>query len=114
MAQVLSVLAFSTKVIKERAISGSMASIHTSLADYDAEKFLKKTIRRTEVDDALQRLNMLTNEAGLTTAARTLELASNIDGNVTEMKAVLDTVAVDAKEKARGIKKDVEVARRGA
>jgi hypothetical protein len=73
MAQVLSVLAFSTKVIKERAISGSIRSTHTSLADYDAGKFLKKITRRTEVDDALQRLNMLTNEESLTAAARTLE-----------------------------------------
>ena len=37
---------------------------------------------------------MLTNEESLTAAARTLELASNIDENVTEMKTVLDTVAV--------------------
>jgi hypothetical protein len=33
MAQVLSVLAFSTKVIKERAISGFIRSTHISLAD---------------------------------------------------------------------------------
>ena len=41
---------------------------------------------------------MLTNEESLTAAARTLELASNIDENVTEMKTVLDTVAVDVGE----------------
>ncbi len=41
---------------------------------------------------------MLTNEESLTAAARTLELASNIDENVTEMKTVLDTVAVGVEE----------------
>jgi hypothetical protein len=50
------------------------------------------------VEDAFQRLAMLTNEESLTAAARTLELASNIDENVTEMKTVLDTVAVDVGE----------------
>ena len=50
------------------------------------------------MEDAFQRLAMLTNEESLTAAARTLELASNIDENVTEMKTVLDTVAVGVEE----------------
>ena len=41
---------------------------------------------------------MLTNEESLTAAARTLELASNIDENVTEMKTVIGTVAVNVEE----------------
>ena len=50
------------------------------------------------MEDAFQRLAMLTNEESLTAAARTLELASNIDENVTEMKTVIGTVAVNVEE----------------
>ena len=57
------------------------------------------------MEDAFQRLAMLTNEESLTAAARTLELVSNIDENVTEMKTAVDTVAV-------GVEENNKVARR--
>ena len=53
---------------------------------------------------------MLTNEESLTAAARTLELASNIDENVAEIMPVLDTVAVGVEESnkvTRRIDRDV-------
>jgi hypothetical protein len=48
---------------------------------------------------------MLTNEESLTAAARTLELASNINENVEEMKPVLDAVAAGVEEANKGIRR---------
>jgi hypothetical protein len=75
MAQVLSILALSTKAMKERRISELMDSIFLSLADYVAEKFLKRLVGRKDVEDALVRLDTLTKEEALMTAARNLEVA---------------------------------------
>ena len=92
MAQVLSVLALSTKVMKQKRISVSILSIYLFLADYDTEQFMKRLVGRKEVEDALQRLDALTNEEALMTAARTLEVVDQVDEHVTEVKEVIHRV----------------------
>ena len=82
MAQVLSVLALSTKEMKERRISGSICLISSFISDYEKEKFMKRLIGRTDVEDALARLDMLTKEENLMTAARNLEVTHRVDINV--------------------------------
>ena len=82
MAQVLSVLALSTKEMKERRISASICLVFSFMADYATEKFMKRIVRRTEVEDALSRLDMLTKEENLMTAARNLEVTQNIHDDV--------------------------------
>jgi hypothetical protein len=62
MAQVLSVLALSTKEMKERRISGSFGSMSSFVSDYNAEKFMKRQVGKKDVEDALVRLDMLTKE----------------------------------------------------
>ncbi|KAI0286238.1 hypothetical protein BC826DRAFT_1049730 [Russula brevipes] len=68
MAQVLSVLAHSTTAMKEGR----------------TKKFLKRLIGRTDEEDALYRLDMLTKEENLMTAARNLEVTHRVDDNVKE------------------------------
>ncbi|KAI0282642.1 hypothetical protein BC826DRAFT_275007 [Russula brevipes] len=68
MAQVLSVLAHST-----RAMKGGRT-----------KEFLKRLIGRTDEEDALDRLDMLTKEENLMTAARGLEVLCRVDDNVQE------------------------------
>ena len=82
MAQVLSVLALSTKEMKEMRFSGSIHSVFSSVADYETEKFVKRIAGRTDVEDALQRLDMLTKEESLMTATRNLEVTHRVDVNV--------------------------------
>jgi hypothetical protein len=101
LAQVLSVLALSTKEMKERRIS-ALISRYTFLADYGAEKFMKRLVGKTEVEDGLQRLDMLTKEENLMTAACTLEVAGDIRQNVNDIKE--DTC--DIKDDTRDIKDD--------
>jgi hypothetical protein len=82
MAQVLSVLALSTKEMKEKRISESIRSIFHFMADYETEKFVKRLAGRTDVEDALQRLDVLTKEENLMTATRNLEINHRVDANV--------------------------------
>ena len=92
MAQVLSALALSTKVMKQKRISVSILSTHPFLADYDTEQIMKRLVGRRDVEDALQRLDTLTNAEGLMAAARTLEVVDQVDENVTQVKEVIHRV----------------------
>ena len=57
-------------------------SMFSSMADYETEKFVKRIAGRTDVEDALQRLDVLTKEENLMTAARNLEVTHRVDVNV--------------------------------
>ena len=106
MAQVLSVLALSTKAMKERRISGSLRSAVPYwyfMADHGTEKFMKRLAGRTDLKDALERLDVLTKEENLMTAARNLEVTHRVDVNVTATQ-----------ELTRSIHDNVEVTKHGA
>jgi len=67
MAQILFILALSTKTMKERKI----------------KKIVKMIAGKTDhVEDALEILDMLTKEENLTAAVRTLEVLQDVNGNV--------------------------------
>ena len=104
LAQVLSVLALSTKEIKERRISMLICSRYCSLAEDSAEKFMKRLIGKTEVEDGFQQLDNLTKEENLMTAACTLRVASDIRHDAKAIK--VDTR--DIKDDARDIKEDTQ------
>ena len=89
MAQVLVVLAFSTKEMKERRISMSFCLMFLFVVDYCTEKILKRVVGKTDVEDALQRLDMLTKEENLVAVARNLEITHRVDVNVTELTRVI-------------------------
>ena len=110
MAQVLSVLAVSTKEMKENRISGSILSTFCLVADYDTEKFMKRIAGRTDVDDALQRLDMLTKEENLITAARNLQITHRVDANVKETKELTR----DVHDNVVTIDNNLKVTRHGA
>ena len=92
MAQILSVLALSTKTMKERRISESINFMYCLFADWGTEKFVKRLAGRTDVEDALQHLDTLTKEEGLMTAARNLEVTHNVDDNVVAIKEVIHDI----------------------
>ena len=98
MAQVLSVLALSTKQMKQRSISGSIHSVISFMADYETEKFMKRLAGRTDVEDALERLDTLTKEESLMTAARNLEVTHRVDVNVVATQEAIHDVDGNVKE----------------
>ena len=103
IAQVLCILALSTKEMKERRFSGSIRSTLSFKADYEIEKFMKRIAGITDVEDAVERLDVLTKEENLMTAARNLEVTHQVDVNVKETK-----------ELTRDVHDDVKVTRHGA
>jgi environmental stress-induced protein Ves len=52
------------------------------VADYGTEKLMKRITGRTDIEDALQRLDVLTKEENLMAAARNLEVTHRVDVNV--------------------------------
>jgi hypothetical protein len=57
------------------------------------EKFMKKIVGKADhVEDALKRLDVLTNEENLMTAARTLEVAQHANDKITIIEEVLQDV----------------------
>ena len=92
MAKLLSILALSTKAMTEGRISGSILSRCLFLADYGSEKIWKKLVGRTDVADALLRLDMLTKEESLMVVMKNLEVTYHIDDNVEAAKVLVENV----------------------
>ena len=90
MAQILSILALSTKTMTERRMSKSICGQCSLLADYGPEMFLKKLMGRTDVEDALLRLDLLTKEESLMAVAKNLEVTHHVDRNVEEVKVLVE------------------------
>ena len=97
MAQVLIILALSTVTMKEGRKSGPIDLIYSSFADFGEETILKKLMGRTDIQDALRRLDTLTKEEGLMAAARNLEVTHHVDGNVVTIKEVIQDVDSNVK-----------------
>ncbi|KAH9985038.1 hypothetical protein BJV74DRAFT_988733 [Russula compacta] len=76
MAQLLLILALSTKSMTERRI----------------KKFLKRLVGRADVEDALSRLDMLTKEENQMAVARNLEVTHHVDGNVEATKGLVEDI----------------------
>ena len=70
----------------------SPSSLIYSPAQWGAEKFVKKLFGENEVEAVLQRLDRLTQDEALTTAAQTLEV---VYGLVQNMRVVIDGKRID-------------------
>jgi hypothetical protein len=82
MVEVLSILGIVTKEIGQGKMSTSFRVPISAKVDLRAEKFFKKLVGRKDVEDALQRLDKLTQEEARMAAAETLTIAHVIDDNV--------------------------------
>jgi hypothetical protein len=98
MVEILSVLAIVTVEIKERRWSQFITSDFWVLTHglFFIEKFLKKLLGRNNVDDALKRLDQLTQEEAKMASAEVLKVIRGMDNNVkvidTNMKVLIDGV----------------------
>lgn len=99
MVEVLGILAIATKNVKQRSASKSIPLDMTTSDSFDSEKYLKKLLGRTDIEDALTRLDKLTHDEALMATAQVLKLArtvddkvTNIDGKVTEIDDKVKTV----------------------
>ena len=92
MAQMLSILALSTKGMTERRTSEPVHALRSSLADCELERFLKKLVGKSDVEDAVLRLDSLTKEESLMAVAKTLEVTHDVDSNVKDIKVLAEDI----------------------
>ena len=92
MAQILSILALSTRSVTERRISKLIHALFSFLADYVSEQLLKRLIGKTDVEDALLQLDSLAKEENLMAVVKTLEVAHHVDDNVNEIKVLTEGI----------------------
>ena len=62
MVEVLTILGIATKEMKQRRSSESMNVYHSFLTKISPEKILKKILGKNDIEDALKRLDTLTQE----------------------------------------------------
>jgi hypothetical protein len=88
MVEVLSVLSLATKQIKQGRLSerSFILSLYCSPTPV-SEKFAKKLLGESEIEDILQRLDRLTVDEARMTGTQTLQV---VHGLVSNMKLVMD------------------------
>jgi hypothetical protein len=90
MAQILSILALSTKAMTDRRMSKSIHDQYCFLSDLGSEKFLKKLMGRTDIEEALLRLDSLTKKESLMAVMKILEVADRVHDNVKAIKVLAE------------------------
>lgn len=97
MTEVLGILAIATKEIKQNRASKLNVRITLLMAHIDLVKFLKKLAGRTDMKDALKRLDRLTNEEARMANAQTLRNTHVINVKVTEVDEKVEGVDTQVK-----------------
>jgi hypothetical protein len=82
MVEVLSILGIVTKEVKQGRTSMSFLGDLSPNTNFRAERFFKKLVGMKDVEDALQRLDKLTQEEARMAAAETLKITRGIDDKV--------------------------------
>lgn len=96
MVQVLDILAIATKELKQSKASELIPTVgYLPLLIVCPEKFMKRVVGKTAIEDALLRLDKLTQEEARMATVEGLKATHNVDGRVT---VVHDEVTV-VKEK---------------
>ena len=98
MVEVLGIFGIVTKEMKQGRASESIPDDTFPLADSDSEKYLKRLIGRRDLEDALMRLDGLTQEEGWVATAQVLKVAHRVEGGVNAVGEQVRGVDVRVKE----------------
>ncbi len=82
MIEVLGIFAIVTKEMKQGRASESTPDDAFPFADKISEKYLKKLFGRTDIEDALSRLDKLTQEEARMAIMQVLKVAHHVDDGV--------------------------------
>jgi hypothetical protein len=82
MVEVLGIFGIVTKEMKQGRASESIPDDTFPVADRDSEKYLKKLIGRRDLEDALSRLDRLTQEEAWMATAQVLKVAHRVEGGL--------------------------------
>jgi hypothetical protein len=93
MVEIISILGIAAKDIKQGRLSESFSTSTSALTERCSEKYGKKLIGRTDLEDALKRLDKLTQEEAQMAVAQNLKATHTVDERV---RGVANTVvAID-------------------
>jgi hypothetical protein len=93
MVQVLTILGIATKEIKQGRISEQSSMSMSYVTDECSEKYVKTLIGKTDLEDALKKLDRLTQEEARMTIAENLRATQTVDERVRgDTERVLDRV----------------------
>ena len=95
--EILDILAIATKDMKQNRMSEFDLRFRFHDADIVSEKFLKRVIGRTDLEDGMKKLDQLTNEEVVMASAQLLRVTNNIDNNVLDVKREVQLVGDDIK-----------------
>lgn len=98
MAEVLGIFAIVTKEMKLGRGSELTPDDTLPTTDRDSEKYLRKLLGRTDIEDALRRLDTLTQEEARMAAAEVLKVAHRIEDGVRAVGADVRGVDVRVQE----------------
>ena len=85
IVEVLAILANATKNIKQTR-SSELIYIYSSFLTYTSlEKFMKKLLGKNDIEDALKRLDTLTQEEARMATAENLKVTNRVEGKVTAL-----------------------------
>ncbi len=104
MVEILDILAIATKEIKQSQASEFVLRLRLLKALIGSEKFLKKVVGRTDLEDGMQRLEKLTAEEVRMASAQLLKVTHNIEGKLTGV----DDGVRGVDEKVQGVVAQVE------
>ena len=82
MIEVLGIFGIVTKEIKQGRASESLSDDTLPVANEDSEKYLKRLIGRRDLEDALSRLDRLTQEEAWMATAQVLKVAHRVESGV--------------------------------
>ncbi len=111
MAEVLSIFALTTKKMTRRLFSKPVHLTHGLWLT-----MIKRLLGRTDVENALKRLDILTQEEMRMAVAINLEVTHGIDDNVEAIEAITSDVGGNVnvlKEVTRGVDNNVRAIREG-
>ena len=106
MVEVISILGIATKEIKEGVMSEWFSTSMSLLTEQCSEKYGKRLIGRTDMEDALKRLDKLTQEEARMATAEILRTTRAIEEGVTgvgEQVLVIDDRVAGVDDRVAGV-----------
>ena len=109
MLEVLTVLAVVTKEMKRGRMSESvLRESPISNLNFYLEKYLKKLMGNTEIEDTLQRLDRLTQEEAMMASTELIKITHSVEGRVTCVDGRVQDVRSDVQNVGKRVEDKVE------
>jgi hypothetical protein len=92
VVEVIGILAVATREMKQGPASELFLGKMSRLINPSSERYLKKLAGRTDIEDALQRLDKLTHEEAMMATAQVLKFAHRVDDKITGVRRRMNEV----------------------